>query len=258
MTAPAPFVIVGTQRTGTTLLRTSLSSHPGIECRGEVFKLGRRPYSLDDGYFSFSRRTLPARINATIRPASSTRGYLAMMYGQTGYEAVGYKLMLNQCIARPYLWHGTLAHGASVIHMTRRNVLKTLISRRAAAQSGVYHVSATLPVKSAVKDWSATAVTLDTSTLLHDLDAIAEEPAQWKRLIAGNRCFDLAYEEYVADQVGWNRSILGFLGASEMPLHSDLKKVNPDSLTRLIANYEEVSKVLRSSDYAHCLEQERS
>jgi LPS sulfotransferase NodH len=221
-----------------------------------VFKLGRRPYSLDDGYSAFSRRTLLARLNATFRPASSANSYLARMYGQTGYEAVGYKLMLNQCVARPYLWHGTLVHGASVIHMTRRNVLKTLISRRAAAQSGVYHVSATLPVKSAVKDWSATAVTLHTPTLLRDLDTIAAETAQWKRLIASNRCFDLPYEEYVADQAGWNKSILGFLGASEMPLHSDLKKVNPDSLTRLVANFEEVSELLRGSDYAHCLERE--
>jgi LPS sulfotransferase NodH len=254
MTHSRAFVIAGTQRTGTTLLRTSLASHPGIECRGEVFKLGRRPYALPDGYWAFTRRNVACRANAVLRPRRSTRAFLAELYGTPAVEAIGYKLMLNQCEARPYLWLQTISHGVSVIHMTRRNVLKTLVSRQAAATSGVYHVSDTLPVKSAVKDWSASLVTLDPDSLIAALDRIAAEQQGWKEIIGGARCFDLYYEDYVADLDGWNGRILDFIGASRGCLRSDLRKVNPDSLRSLVANYGEVEAVLRGTRYASCLD----
>lgn len=254
MTQPSRFVIAGTQRTGTTLLRTSLSSHPRIECRGEVFKLGKRPYTLPDGYWAFSRRTVLSRVRATVQRRASTQRYLSELYGRTDVEATGYKLMLNQCCSRPYIWSQTQAYDVSVIHMTRRNVLKTLVSRQAAARSGVYHVSATLPVKSAVKDWAARSVILDSSTLLGELDAIAAESLEWRRRIGRSRFMDLHYEDYVADQGRWNNLILEFLGVSAQPLHSDLKKVNPDSLGALVANFDEVAALLRHSQYAYCLE----
>src|SRR5688500_10261144 len=162
---PTRFVIAGTQRTGTTLLRTSLSSHPDIDCRGEVFKLGKSPYALPGGYWAFTRQDASHRLEAALFPRRSFRNFLDNLYGQRACRAVGFKLMLNHCTSRPYLWPLIAEHGVKVVLVTRRNVLKTLVSRCAAAVSGVYHVSTSLQAKSAVADWVPRAVKIDSATV---------------------------------------------------------------------------------------------
>jgi len=170
---PTKFVVAGTQRTGTTLLRTSLSSHPRIVCHGEVFKLGKKPYALPGGYWAFTRVDSAHRLQAAFFPRHACRNFLAELYGHRECSAIGFKLMLDQCEARPYLWPLVLQHQVKTILVTRRNLLKTLVSRQTAASTGVYHVSATLPAKSAVANWAARPVRIEAATVIRDLDAIA-------------------------------------------------------------------------------------
>ena len=53
--------------------------------------------------------------------------------------------------------------------------------------------------------------------------------------------------------VAANSTILAFLGVPNVPLESDLKKVNPDNLSELIENYDDVVKRLRDSRFAQFL-----
>jgi LPS sulfotransferase NodH len=254
---PAKFLIAGTQRTGTTLLRTSLSSHPEITCHGEVFKLGRVPYSQAGGYWAYSRSSIGNRLRSVLLPRRSCAEYLARLYGEQGGSAIGFKLMLNQCDARPYLWPLIARFPVSCILVTRRNHLKTLVSRLTAAASGVYHVSATLPAKSAVSKWVAQPVVVDAASIIAELDAIADEAARWRDLLSGVRSVEIEYEAYVRDQSAWNARVLDFLGVSQSALSSDLKKVNPDQLATMIVNYDEIADVLAGSSYAFCLTEDR-
>src|SRR5688572_8111341 len=177
---PTRFVIAGTQRTGTTLLRTSLSSHPDIDCRGEVFNLGKSPYVLPGGYWAFARQDASHRLSAAVFPRRSFRNFLDHLYRERACGAVGFKVMLNHCMSRPYLWPLIAEYGVKVILVTRRNVLKTLVSRCAAAVSGVYHVSASLPAKTAVADWKPRTVKINSATVIQELDKIAQEADGWR------------------------------------------------------------------------------
>jgi LPS sulfotransferase NodH len=253
MNEPTRFLIAGTQRTGTTLLRTSLSSHPRIACHGEVFKLGKSPYALPGGYWAFSRHTLMRRLAATLRPPRSFRAYLDQLYGNRDCSAVGFKLMLNQCASRPYLWPLICEYRVKAILITRRNVLKTLVSRRTAETTGVYHVSPSLPAKSAVSNWTAQPVRIEPKSLLDDLDRISNETTEWKRRLKDCQFMELIYEEYFQDQPAWNAKVLDFLGAPRHELSSDLRKVNPDELGSLVSNYDEIAGVIRTSRYSYCL-----
>lgn len=253
MAEPTRFLIAGTQRTGTTLLRTSLSSHPRIVCHGEVFKLGKKAYTLPGGYWAFARQSLRQRVDAMLRPRRSFRDYLDRLYGHRECSAVGFKLMLNQCASRPFLWSLICGYGVKAILVTRRNVLKTLVSRLTAAESGVYHVSPTLQAKSAVSDWTAKSVRIEPGTLLGDLDRILGETAEWKLKLKDCVFMELIYEDYVRDQATWNSKILDFLGAPPQALSSDLRKVNPDELRALVSNFDEVASIVRQSRHAHCL-----
>lgn len=254
MTGATRFIVAGTQRTGTTLLRTSLNSHPQVACHGEVFKLGRTPYALPDGYRHYTRATLPRRMNALIFARASIRAFLDEMFSEADRAAIGFKLMLSHCKSRPDVWDVTKSFAPRVILVTRRNVLKTLVSRRAAASSGVYHISRSLPVKTAVTEWSVRAVPLDPSTIIRDLDAIAGEPAEWRAMISSLPHVEVVYEDYVRDQPAWNARLAEFLGVPSRDLHSDLKKISSDRLREAIANFDEVAAVLAGSRYAPCLE----
>jgi LPS sulfotransferase NodH len=236
------FVIVGTQRTGTTLIRTSLSSHPDIHCAGEAFKLGKRPYRQTDGYWHYSRQSLSRRIKSLILPKLSAAAYLDELYSDGDFAASGFKLMLSHCKARPYLWPLLKEHNVKAILVRRVNPIKTLVSRRTAAKSGVYHVSG--PHKS-------TTIRIDTESLVADLDEIENEAPTWrKKLGDATEYLDIAYEDYLLDQPGTNEKILDFLGVPQAILTSKLKKINPDDLRMLIENFEEFVTALENTKYA--------
>jgi len=251
---PARFWIAGTQRTGTTLLRTSLNSHPDIVCHGEVFKLGRSPYRLPGGYWEYTRQTATRRIESIFAPDRSIRGYVSQLYDRNDCGAIGFKLMLNQCDQRKSLWPSVMQTGARVILMSRRNALKTLVSRHAAASSRVYHVSPTLPAKTAVAEWTAEPVVIEPSGLLRRIEEIAAETERWKQRLQGVDYMELVYEDYVADSVPWNTLLQKFVGVDPRPLTSDLEKVNPDDLRKVIRNFDEVADALRHSQFARFLD----
>ncbi len=256
MTGATRFIVAGTQRTGTTLLRTSLNSHPQVSCHGEVFKLGRTPYALPDGYRHYTRAKLPRRINALLCGRSSVRAFLREMFSEADRAAIGFKLMLSHCKSRPDVWDVTKSFQPRVILVTRSNVLKTLVSRRAAASSGVYHISRSLPVKTAVTEWSVRPVPLDPRTIIRDLEAISAESSEWRAMIPELPHVEVVYEDYVRDQSSWNARLASFLGVPARDLHSDLKKISSDRLREAIANFDEIAPVLAGSAYASCLETE--
>jgi len=249
------FVILGTQRTGTTLVRTCLSSHPDIMCCGEVFNLGKSAYSLEDGYWWHSNIDIKHKLRAFFRPQKATAMYIDQLYSNTQFAAIGFKFMLNQCLTRPHIWSLLTKKNLKVLLVRRHNALKTLVSRRTAAESGVYHVSKTLPARSAVKEWTGSSIKINATTLIDDLNAINSETAAWRtRLDDKIEYIDIDYEEYVDDMEAGNRKILNFLDVRQLPLTSDLKKVNRDDLSTLISNYGEVAKVLQNTKYATYLD----
>lgn len=224
------FAIFGTQRTGTTLIRTSLSSHPDILCQGEVFNLGKQPYRDEGGYWHYSRQNLGRRVSSMINRTRSTEAYLDQLYDGAGYAAIGFKLMLNQTNRRPYILPLLLRRGIKVILVERRNVLKTLVSRRTASSSGVYHVSQSFRRGSSVTSWTPEKIPLAIDTLISDLDAISAERSRWESKLETLERLLIVYEEYTADIQSGNKSMLDFLGVRHVPISSDLQKVNPDRL----------------------------
>jgi hypothetical protein len=250
----ARFAILGTQRTGTTFIRTSLGNHPEILCHGEVFNLGKKAYRDEGGYWHYVRQGLPKRMLSILRPAQSTDLYLRSMYSTREYSAIGFKLMLSHCRARSHIWPVVKKWNIKVLLVQRRNSLKTLVSREAASNSGVYHVSESLRRGSSVSSWTPRKVILDLPSLVQKLDSIAAEHTEWKRLIGDLPTLEVVYEDYIDDTTAGNSAILNFLGLPLAPLSSDLKKVNPDNLREVIGNYEDVAATLRGTRYESQLE----
>lgn len=244
-----PFVIVGTQRTGTTLIRTSLDSHPDLICSGEVFKGGRRPYKHPDGYWFFCRATLLHRIRHYVARKRNVSEFLSQLLSRHGAAAIGFKLMFSHARRYPEVVEFIKTGGLSVVHVTRRNVLKTLISRDVARATGVYHRTAESTER------GQAAISLDPMTLVERLDGVVREEQAWDSLLRGHPALiKVCYEDFVNDREVATQRLLNFLGLGFVELNSPLQRLSPSDMRLIIANYDDVAAVLQATPYRSLLE----
>jgi hypothetical protein len=132
--APARFAIITRGRTGSNLLHSLLGSHPRVRAGGEIF-----------GEYMLRQPEMKKEI-LTLGPAL----YARRCFDRTGFEsAVGIKILYHQ-IEQPYAWNCGVEglpevldflksqEDIKIIHLKRRNRLKTLTSRRVAKLTKKY------------------------------------------------------------------------------------------------------------------------
>ena len=246
-----PFVILGTQRTGTTWLATLLDAHREIRCYGEAFKRFKARSKVDvgdSGYLHYRHATWHRMLRHLLQRRASVTAYLDELYAPPAAQvrAVGFKLMLNQGSRNPAVIDYLLARGALGIAVFRENSLQTLVSRLSARQSGTFHSTEKVAAK-------PVAVALD--DLLQRLASLDAERTAWsERLGARMKLHRVSYEQLAADPNAMMADVFGFLGVSVEPVTSSLKKIGSDDLHARIANYAEVEAKLRGTPFARCLE----
>lgn len=255
--AVVPFVILGTNRTGTTLIATSLNSHPEVVCHGEAFKtfLPRAPVDVDDsGYLRYRQESLSRRLGHYVSRRLVVRAYLDRLYRpgpapEFTCRAVGFKLMFNQLRQSREIFAYLQRNSIRAINVYRENSLKTWVSRLTARASGVFHASGSV---------QGAPVVVPLDDLIQRLERIEAEKNAWVSLV-GDRLplMRVCYESFVADQAGEAESMLRFVGVACLPLHSPLRKVGEDRLQDAIANYDEVAQALRGMPYERFLVEDR-
>ncbi len=241
------FVLVGTQRSGTTFIRHCLNSHDDILCHGELFF---KNYPDDAGYFHYRKKVDTSGIRHVLFRASMVNTYLDAYYSQPGFQAIGYKLMYSQTRWLPYSFPSALAYikknSLSVIHVVRENVLKTHLSREVARKRKVYHAKSKTEIKK---------IDIDTGNLVAELKKIQAENEWWKRTFSGGDYISVPYESFVSDKEKESRRLLAFLDIDNyQELVSSNVKITSDTLSDVIENYTEVVRCLESTEFAFCLQ----
>lgn len=247
------FAIVGVQRTGTTWIRTTLNDHPSILALGEVFlyRHGRFPFYRRAGsdvahsYRQYIQTSWGRRLGHLVRRRAVVHDYLQRLFSQPDLGAVGFKMMHTQAVAFPAAIDYLLSERIRIIHVVRRNVLKTLISRESARQRHLYHARSRVPVKQ---------ITLDVGKLRGNLERICADNAFWKKTFEGSDYLELAYEDFVQQRNVQLNIICDFLNvAPAREVESSLVKINPDAISEIVANYSQVVSALRETPYEWCL-----
>lgn len=247
------FVLVGTQRSGTTLVQTALDSHPDILCEGELFHMRRLFREIpkenygEPGYRWWLGRRLDRWAGHAMWRHAVVREYLEWFISMHQSPALGFKLMWNQTGRFPEALSFVRRNNFLLLHVRRRNSLRSLVSRFAAGARGIHH---------STEKVSTPRVTVPVDRLLPILQTISVENDNWKKL--GNElpylCVD--YEDYVVDTQIENRRMLNFLGVSaDIPIQSPLVKLTPNNLRDVIANYEAVERALSGTVYEEMLEE---
>ena len=235
------FVILTTQRTGSTLLWRYLDQHPEIEGHGEVFL---RSLKRPDCFSTFLNNTPFGKIRNILNKRGMADAYLKSLEpDQSAAKAFGFKLMYNQ--NNNMLTNLMQERDFHVIHLIRQNFLKIVLSRETARARSQYHLAPGEEAKS-IK------VRLDTETLIPDLNVIQKEVDAHREIFKSGRYMEVHYENLISNKDQVTKSIIEFLGLGEegiSKMEFPLKKINSENLQDLIENFDEVQSVISDSPY---------
>ena len=266
---PVSFIVLGHQRTGSTLVASKLNSHPRICCYEEVFL----PW-VDTGPSLrewLQVRNLPQCLRVVPGVRTSFLNWLfdcSNMPSDIG--AIGFKLMYNQfslwpkfsylmpmagqVLKDPALQSWLRSTKVLVIHTLRRNRLKTLVSHELAAQSGRFHSRDPHGGDTPVRDRKVFIPLRGLKARLHRIGA-AERAA--RNSIVGLPSIEIWYESYVSASGAQDDARLCAALGQYIPaggLTSPLRKVASDNLHDSIANYEQVAAHLSGTRFECFLE----
>jgi len=195
------FVVIATQRTGSTLLVRSLDSACDIFCAGEIFHSGPRTLHREFQYPYLKRsRNIIGRAAALVLQKGRVQRHLAHFYGTAGQDvrAVGFKLMVSQADRNPAILGWLQRRRVTAIFLHRQNTFDAALSYCMAALTGRYHSDR---MNGAAKQ---EPVTIDEADFGGYFRACASDRARLFDIHASLGGLLVAYEDMVED---WNGSI---------------------------------------------------
>lgn len=245
----APFVVFTTQRNGSTWVMSVLNAYEGVTAQGELFlPRPRSPERRWDSDFAYPRYVESKARHGRVRPRSVFH-YLDAFFAQG--EHVGFKLMYSQLRAYPEILLYLLRRRVRVVHLVRENHLDVLISFALKRQIGKAHV---LDAKDRPRE---PAVELPVNSLLRELRWLQLKHDTARRLLRASRLphLEVTYEELVRDPRRFD-DVLEFLGVSAdgREPRSHILKTRLGGQREVVANYEEVARVLAGTRFAGLLE----
>jgi LPS sulfotransferase NodH len=244
------FVVLSTQRSGSTWVVDMLESHPRVVAYSELFMHGGEGTPKWGGEKDLAYWQTYARGKNRLAKPYWLWKYLGQAYRERpAVDAIGFKLMYSQLtrISRP-LMPALWLKRVRIIHLIRRNALDVVLSKEAgAARGGRLHARDGNEVEQV-------RLNLDTQSLLRRMTlherAIAGARVRFKKV--GLPYTEVVYEDLAADESGFAK-LFEFLGVEPAPVTSSLQKLNPTSHEELIENYGEVRDALADTEYASLL-----
>jgi hypothetical protein len=137
----------------------------------------------------------------------------------------------------------------AVIHLTRRNKLRTVVSAAIATKT---HQWLLLEGDETAADRT---VEIDTGTIIEDLEMIEAGEKMTRELFSDRRVLEVAYEDLTADPAGEFSRVTRYLGIPPVdPGLIRFRKQNPEPMDRLVVNYDALRRMLLGTRFARYLD----
>lgn len=221
------FAIVGNARTGSNFLLDGLKSSPSIRMYHEIFADHNRRVGEDfDKVFS-----------TVFQPESKST------------KIVGFKVFYNHLTEEE--WQKFLAcRDLKIIHLIRRNRLRTVISLEIAFKTGQW----TKAGKGNSSEFKEKRLKLDPSKLIKRLEQIEKGEATTRIRFRDRQVLEVVYEELVQSPRFVFEAVGAYLGIDGIdPGKIRLRRQNPETLQQLIINYDEIEAALQNTRFAEYL-----
>lgn len=225
------FVIFGQGRTGSELLCDLLHSHPQIHCDKEI---------LNQPVF------LPRRLIRCSALLSTCDAY--------GFKVNIKQLTDRQRVRDPNAFlAGLHERGWKIIYLSRRNLLRQILSIVLLTQSGRAHRYRSKDGPKPKVD----KISVDCAILHRELVRRKAVLKSEETALSGLPCLRIVYDDdlYTIEQQRQTvQRIVEWLGLPYEPPVSDLVRITPKCLVDLVENYEEMAASLAGTEFAPLLD----
>ena len=172
--------------------------------------------------------------------------YFEKLLSEAGeVNAFGFKFMYSQDKLLPQVMEWAEREEIKVIHLIRANVLKKRISRLVSRFRNLAHSTERVEL---------CRISMETTRLKEKLDTMSKQIDDYRSRLSHLQHIEVTYEDLVANEAHELKRLLEFLEIQVVPgLSSNLVKVNPDNVSEVIENYDEVVRALTGSKYEQFL-----
>lgn len=233
------FIILTTQRSGSTWLVDMLNKLEGVIVYGELFL--RRERKWDSGAVDFPR-FFEYDSPSPLFPLFS---YLSDLFSKPA--SIGFKLMYRQMLHPGMLLYLLTHRKLHIIHLIRKNHLDVIISKERMRVTGQAHVikDKDIPIKK--------KIALDPAKLLQRIRAERRQiniVRLFLKLLQSKKV-EVYYEDLVHSPAAIKElfEFLKIINIDQIP-ESDLVKISQGTYQEVIENYDEVKQVLEHSEFA--------
>ena len=225
------FIILGRSRTGSNLLLNLLQSHQQIRLFYELFNNDYNPKN----FWDFINQDLEDIWQMKQDHPIDFLEKLIFREMPKYISAVGFKLFYyhaQQGKERSVWNYLKDAKEIKIIHLKRKNLLKTYVSQEIALQTNNW-VS-----KGKLHKINDTSINLDYSLVLKAFETTRRREQEAEQFFAEHQMINIIYEDIVKDYVKETKRIQDFLNIDYQPLSISTRKQSQKSLAQQIHNYE--------------------
>jgi hypothetical protein len=239
-------ILLTTQRTGSTFLIECLNSHPDIEATGELLIGGPiKPQPLTKGRL----RPLAKAWRFARAGAWMPRRHMERYFSGGEARVRLFKAMYNH-ISNPitlgYLRERTEIR---ILHLRRHNLLKMHVSRKLMGSGK--RVQSWKPVTESAR------VEIDPVEALAEMRSVRRQYQHFEEVFAAHARLQLVYEDLIVQQSINPRvteAICAFLGVTRAAMTSRLVKMNPDPLSEIVINYDNLASAISRTEFSELLD----
>jgi LPS sulfotransferase NodH len=230
------FVVVAAERTGTNLLVSLLNQLEYCVCGNELFN----PACIASNMIPWPEISEPERIRALALRRDDPAGFWNELCNASlsrGYRAVGFKLLYSQGLSQKSLLHRLAADRTiRIVHLTRRNLLRRLVSERQAYATNQWavHRGATLDPRPAV------AITI--SEIIKSIQTVERHQTMFDSMFRDHPVLRLVYEDLAERPQRVAARAAGFLGlpALSKPPTVMYQKTGAEDLSQALKGFDDL------------------
>lgn len=238
------FVILTTQRSGSTVLTRTLDEHSEIFCAGEIFLESNAGVHHPEWHFpnwsvtGKKQSKLNKLVNWTNLRLNAVK-HIKSFYGDLpgGTKAKGFKLMYSHVKSAPFIWEYMRVNKVKVIVLIRDNAFRMALSRFKMSKTGVAHSDRVAGGSNKVK--------VPVQPLLQETMRLQQVNKKLLELSAGTDRLIISYKDFN----DWNSLLLKiftFLNVSVIHLPPVLKKVSAEDWRDDVENFLEIESVFKA------------
>jgi LPS sulfotransferase NodH len=239
------FLIITTNRTGSTVLRRTLNDHPALNVEDEIFLFD------DKGYFEKLREKVAYEVypRYELRELNWESDLIPLILSMfEHYNGFKIQICAKQIHKNNPAWvFLSLMPDLKIIHMRRRNKIDQMISLELANARDIWHLN---------KDQENPEISpihVNPETCITRARHFEHYECYFKKLFCLRDSMEVWYEDLNEDIDRVVGRVQKFLGVEQMDLEVPMKKVITKPTKEFVTNYDEIVKAAKGTRWESML-----